>query len=163
MTPNRVGSLTWHGSQVGPAISWSFPRFLLHHFSLHIPWARKIMGQSFCKWVGSPIPPLEVFSSYKRWPFQVTYPLLLVVLARVTLINFWVGVSIELGFYFVPEMLPPVLSPIILPRLEPFCSLHLLTPTVFTPSIYPKYLFCFLLWMSLVQLWDTKWIAGSTA
>jgi hypothetical protein len=32
------------------------------------------------------IPPLEC---YRRWPFQISYPLLLGVLARVTLIDSW--------------------------------------------------------------------------
>jgi hypothetical protein len=97
MAPNTVGSLTWHRSQVGLSLVGHFLNFCSNNIPVYIV-GKKNFGLKIFGWVGSPILPLEVFSSYKRWPFQVTYSLLLVVLARVTLIDFWVGVSINLGF-----------------------------------------------------------------
>ena len=49
-----VGYLSWHISQVGPVIGWSFPQILLHLLHLNILLAGKVVGLWFCGWVSVP-------------------------------------------------------------------------------------------------------------
>jgi hypothetical protein len=54
----------------------------------------RLADSSKVNWLSFPIPSLEVLPGYRRWPCQVPYPLLLGVLANVTLINsIWCGTS----------------------------------------------------------------------
>ena len=81
---NSISSLPWDRNQVEAAISWPFPKSLLHCF-LCIDFRQdKFWVQSF---VCVPLPPLEVLSDYRRWSFQSPYPTLLGVSAKVTPID----------------------------------------------------------------------------
>lgn len=74
---------------MGLKLDQSLVGYFLNFCSIFTPAYLGIVGLRFCGWLGIPVPLLEVFPGYRRWPFQVPYHPLLGALARVPLIDSW--------------------------------------------------------------------------
>lgn len=140
-------SFSWHGSQDGLVIGWPFPQFLL----LLYPWTscrQKINYGLMVLWLGW-CPHSSIGSLAWLQEMAISGPILPISrnLSQSTP-HWFLGVSIILGFLFVPEMLFPIslfFSVLYPSSFSYFVPLVLLTasPIQFPPSIYPQCLFYF--------------------
>ena len=92
---------------------------------------KKKHGSKICVCISVQIHPLEILPGYKIWPVHAPYPLLIVILARVTLIESW---EFPLLSYLSQYFLPLFLFTSFLLFLSLCCpipsSLRLYTPNV---------------------------------